>query len=159
MREIKFRAWVPEFENGFMFYTDKQHIDEIWTFEHADGQDNQLKLLLESGNYNQYGNQADANWVSSWSEYGGTVYMQYTGLKDSEGKDIYEGDIITYSQLGSFGESMDKYTGTVLFMDGMFAVNYVFDRKDYNDCLCNCLQYSKVIGNIYENPELMVVKD
>lgn len=80
--------------------------------------------------------------------------LQYTGLKDCNGKEIYEGDIVSYKTLGSFGESMDNMQGIVVFKDAMFAVLYD-KEKGYEDCLCNCMKPVEIIGNIHENPELL----
>lgn len=75
--------------------------------------------------------------------------MQYTGLKDKNGKEIYEGDVVKdyYCEYVD-----DKYT--VGFSDGLFYP-LVQVEQGYN-----CIdKYDKnrfeVIGNIYENPELL----
>ena len=73
------------------------------------------------------------------------VWMQYTGLKD---KNAYEGDVIRDNIGVGVIEYSDKYAG--------FRVNYTNDRckwfYDYLDSEMDCLE---VIGNIYENPELL----
>jgi hypothetical protein len=70
--------------------------------------------------------------------------MQYTGLKDKNGKEIYEGDIVS-----CVGTYYRKFKGTVTFEKGVFGVDWkVLNRFD--------MLYSfKKIGNIYENPELL----
>ena len=72
------------------------------------------------------------------------ILMQYTGLHDKNGKEIYEGDIVKVRSYPS------GYINTeVYFKDGKFAFdgsNYSF--KDLNDKV-------EVIGNIYENKELL----
>lgn len=60
--------------------------------------------------------------------------MQYTGLKDKNGKEIYEGDIIEY-----FDEQIELVE---------------WSKSDFWSGL-GTFRISKVIGNIYENPELL----
>jgi uncharacterized phage protein (TIGR01671 family) len=82
--------------------------------------------------------------AGAWSEP-----QQFTGLKDSNGKEIYEGDILsTYyechkSESEAYGFSVIKWgrTGWV----------YNQDRKPSDYFLGN----SEVIGNIFENPDLL----
>lgn len=82
---------------------------------------------------------------------------QYTGLKDKNGKRIFEGDIVQWED-----ENFNNYTSVVEWCGEKW--NYpAFDlaKHDYE---CNGLQYVhedctiEVIGTIYDNPELLEVK-
>lgn len=81
--------------------------------------------------------------------FDGIVLMQSTGLRDKNGKEIFEGDII---------DSTDGFlTGVIEFRVslGMF----VSDLVEYNNFerLCNVASSRKIIGNIWEHPELAEV--
>ena len=112
MREIKFRVWD---------YDGKKMITSGIEFElvrmNADVVDENDDI-----GFNGYGDRFDV--------------MQYTGLKDKNGKDIYEGDIvkILYNNLGNV---------IVSYKDGRFSLYGYLARK--------CL----IIGNIHESPELL----
>lgn len=81
------------------------------------------------------------------------VYMQYTGLKDKNGKEIYEGDIIS--------TDLDRPFNIVVFRNGAFMFQCHDNGKDYYDYMFSVdeesdrWEYGEVIGNIYENPELL----
>lgn len=86
----------------------------------------------------------------------GYKLMQYTGLKDKNGKKIYEGDIVK-----SFGESFMKLLVVQFEMDVAFGYTIrevdIFNKKGYEKSwwpLHNGWNL-KIIGNIYENPELL----
>lgn len=66
---------------------------------------------------------------------------QYTGLKDKNGKKIFEGDIILY-------DNVQKVV--VFFENGQFVVNHYAINL-----LCERCNKSEVIGNLYDNPELI----
>lgn len=70
--------------------------------------------------------------------------MQYTGLKDKDGKEIYEGDVLIYNQI----KVVCKY------IEASFRIDYV--NVGFNGGLgIGSAQLLEVIGNIYENPELL----
>lgn len=74
--------------------------------------------------------------------------MQYTGLKDKNGKEIYEGDIVI---------TKEGYIGLIEL--GTYDTDIGFNVKWITDYLRRDLGYwlskIEVIGNIYENPELL----
>jgi len=83
------------------------------------------------------------------------VLMQFTGLKDKNGKEIYEGDLV---KCGEFEDDSDAKTYEVIYNeDGTYPA---FDLKGWRGetngiCLFLNDGYLEVIGNIYESPELL----
>lgn len=121
MREIKFRVW----DNGLM----KKFV-RIPFFVSSEGyvyKDNDPHGIEMSGK-------------RSISPMQNVILMQYTGLKDKNGKEIYEGDIIS-------------------FLDEKWSVIYFeqyasFMLQKGND-LSNITSQEEIIGNIHQNPELL----
>lgn len=87
---------------------------------------------------------------------GKVIYMQYTGLKDKNGKEIYEGDILL-AEYGSHNEMLSYFV--VQMIDGCWGAVIYYDFPIENDCFywryANEFNDHEVIGNIYENPELL----
>ena len=126
MREIKFRAWVKE----------KKAIFEVILIDYVT---KKVTYLLERvGHLLNVRN----------DKFNDIELMQYTGLKDKNNKEIYEGDIL----FESFGERYYK----VVFENGSFRAEFKGDFEEYSfDLIDVVAQSCEVVGNIYENSELM----
>ncbi len=79
----------------------------------------------------------------------GVVIMQYTGLLDAKGKEIYEGDIVSWNSWGSGNEGSWK-TAPMTWDEKECGF-----RLNGNSFSPSIYERIEVIGNIYENPELL----
>lgn len=96
--------------------------------------------------------------MGSFGWYGGMVgavgvkIMQYTGLKDKNGKEIYEGDIVNVEPFTKTGRI--EVVGWYAPIMGSITL-HPFQGDAYHWLSQDC----EVIGNIYENPELLKTED
>ena len=72
--------------------------------------------------------------------------MQYTGLKDKNGKEIYEGDIVTLHN-GKYKVIFNTEEARFVLRDDEFEMNIPFTNNNN--------ERMEVLGNVYENPELI----
>lgn len=122
MREIKFRVWDNDSKKIY------NQDDFILTFDNV-GEDIYLK-----GN----------NEIIPFYRY---KLMQYTGLEDKNGQEIYEGDILDYGTYGKF---------EVVWHRGSFKIRKLGFKNGNLHYLGDCyFDELMVTGNIYENPELL----
>ena len=75
--------------------------------------------------------------------------MQYTGLKDKNGVEIYEGDIVKIKS-----NPLDMI-GYIIYDEYDLAFELRDDENESQECLWYQEQELEVIGNIYDNPELL----
>jgi uncharacterized phage protein (TIGR01671 family) len=133
---FKFRAWDKQY--NFMIPSEDIHprvMNELITGEG--------KVLEIDERHSYLGTDISYTDISD-----DRILMQYTGLKDKNGKGIYEGDIIQEKYGNEFG------VGKVVFEDGAFWVH--FSDDEYLLIGCDS-EETEVLGNIYENPELLEV--
>lgn len=93
----------------------------------------------------------DHFWTSADED---VEFMQSTGLKDKNNVEIYEGDVINCRN--SFRNPMTGSGSLSINRDfKIIFENCEFKAEGFDIRLKNILSYSEVIGNIYENPELL----
>ena len=133
-RELKFRVWDGKCYRGNL----KKYFLNL--------HDGEISEVAYSDLYDEY---YDA------SERGSKlIIQQYTGLKDKNGKEICEGDIIHYKFDGASypKEAQDKLL--TCEYDASFG-GYTFDCKGGSYYWAEIQGYVEIVGNIFENSELL----
>jgi uncharacterized phage protein (TIGR01671 family) len=131
MREIKFRVWSNQL-NKMVYPNERGWFDKCFIGKNQFIQSCQLSLAIEKN-----GKELEV--------------MQYTGLKDRNGTEIYEGDLLT-----DYGEAPPVYVeyseehGAYCFVDKFDPSGTV-----YYTPLMISYEQMEVIGNIYANPGLL----
>lgn len=141
MREIKYKVFI-------------KHLQWMLKIESIDFIGKMVEVDLTSG-------EGDTSWYT----FEEVELVQYTGLKDKNGKEIYEGDIVKYSkhiytdcsqtEIESVSEPI---TGVFNFFNGCYPTLKLDDERHHLFMvyhLINCENDFEILGNIYENPELL----
>jgi uncharacterized phage protein (TIGR01671 family) len=156
MREIKFRAWDKVDEVMREVLKIDFDLKVVWLLKYVNGEKRAYEL-----------------------EFDDIELMQFTGLHDKNGKEIYEGDIVKHSYpagfttykvcFGEYDNGMDyedNDSGVGWYLMVVFEHYYVekwkeraYDKYFKNGEVMGILTYIpeqlEVIGNIYENKELL----
>ncbi|TYU13774.1 YopX family protein [Listeria monocytogenes] len=98
-----------------------------------------------------------------WYNFDDVLLMQYTGLKDKNGKKIFEGDIVTaFSNINKYTDSFagdvePTFCFTSIVYDGACFKTTYKGEPSYvlNQNVSSLVKHMEVIGNIHENPELL----
>lgn len=128
MRELKFRVWSNE-QKTYDYKFPYNFVGDFYVSSHG---------VI----YSDFG-----NTIVPEVRQDAFIIEQYTGLKDENGKEIYEGDIVTLNGEWEEIEHTDCYI--VTFKDGCFRIG-----DDYDNEVGSYLSDWRVIGNIHENFEL-----
>ena len=131
MREIKFRAWLKE----------DRKMEDIKTIDFTD---KTIRCLKKNEFINAY--------LLRRVSFDDVELMQYTGVKDKNGKEIYEGDIV----LIKLYETSTWHKTVVGFKKGAFIADLI-DKEDYVYIFHHGFTGDdfEIIGNIYENKNLL----
>lgn len=132
MREIKFRAWVNKEDT----YGKKGGMYTGFSFSDIENGRAESNVFCE-----------DRTWEEpKWDK---AILMQFTGLLDKSGKEIYEGDIVIMSP--GFGCEWEERVGIVKYEYSSFWVS----SKGRSNILDDHDAFFEIIGNKWENPELL----
>ncbi len=145
MREIKLRVW-----DNFR----KKFAKQITTFKFDRCGNINLVVYLDRANKTKEITEQEKIYTNDFK------LMQYTGLKDKNGRDIYEGDIISIKAdyLSEFNSESILPCEIVAFEDGAFGT---YDKKrtlfvSFKEMIdkSDGIEF-EIIGNVFENPELL----
>lgn len=135
MREIKFRAWVVNSCVNEMMYPSDTQINSAIS----------KSLQYQLGYEDAY---PEKNNIEQWQK--DIIFMQFTGLQDRDGNNVYEGDILEtadrilkvvwHNHAGQWDTDFIRYKGELL-SNGLRNLEWKYRAT--------------IIGNIYENPELL----
>lgn len=147
MREIKFRAWFNG--KGKMVYNLGFDDRSFITLDDPTLEEDEMPSVW------------DKDCIVDDSYYEGAFsyeLMQYTGLKDKNGKEIYEGDILRVTDEADEVNALNSDTGigVVEWLDKWGFWNISNIENGLGDILC--YGYVEIIGNIYEDKHLLEVE-
>ena len=139
IREIKFRAWDKKRGKlltvfSMAFDVNTHSVDTVWCAE-----------LMDE--------------VADGFDINDVELMQFTGLTDKQGKEIYEGDILRMTRRKRRGrgcsEEVVTYCCEVKFFAAAFRVESLPPTPKWSMPLSIEFDDPEVIGNIYQNPDLI----
>jgi uncharacterized phage protein (TIGR01671 family) len=124
-REIKFRAWVVNNSIKEMHYADEIQINS------ADAKSFQLRVGFEDAF-------PEKNNIEQWQK--DIAWMQFTGIRDMEGKEVYESDKVVYTL--NHDSSQKEIEAVVEWHNHAWRLNRIW--------LLTLIRNIKVVGNVHE---------
>ncbi|MDU3600306.1 MAG: YopX family protein [Clostridium perfringens] len=135
-REIKFRVW-DKTSDSMLYQDDFERVE-------LDTKNKMVTLIAEE--------ESDkSHYVLDYEDGIEAEILQYTGLKDKNGKEIYEGDILINTNKSKLNLGIENQKYLIVYRALGFDLKPLFKgmalKFNYTDL--------ELIGNIYENPELL----
>lgn len=128
-REVKFRAWHT---------IEKEMLHNFW----LDSKDGAIQAWKDTIGTNGDGEQYSQDYI----------LMQYTGFRDKNGKEIYEGDIVKIKEGAIF--EVKWFAEKV-----MYCLAFIPEGHRAFNLTSTSIRGYEIMGNIYENPELLSNQD
>lgn len=135
MREIKFRAWNKEMK----YMSPVEQLNEMKSV---------LIYIPEQSNED-----GDVEWDVEFIPMEKVELMQFTGLKDKSGKEIYEGDIVKSWNIPKTNYSIREIRWGSPRYAGFYLCSGEHNLEALIDAVCEA--HIEIIGNIYQNPDLL----
>ena len=136
MRDIKFRAWDK---------VDKKILYCDTMSDYLQGKRQINFIALDYGYSGWYGKDF--------------IFMQYIDIKDKNGIEVFEGDIVNIYDWGIANNDLIGVAEIVWDKEELgFRIHPWLEIEDSYDLIQKCLPRCEIIGNIYENPELLEEK-
>lgn len=129
MRDIKFRCWD----------TENKEMLEVQELDYEDSYNGQP--MIRTTMYSDYFDTEDM------------ILMQYVGLKDKNEKEIYEGDIVKF-RFKDDREEFPDLIGYIEYQTTFTAFRIMSNQGSFKIDITE-IKFIEVIGNIYDNPELL----
>ncbi|EJT6150493.1 TPA: hypothetical protein I9081_000777 [Clostridium perfringens] len=135
-RELKFRVW-DKTSDSMLYQDDFERVE-------LDTKNKMVTLIAEE--------ESDkSHYVLDYEDGIEAEILQYTGLKDKNGKEIYEGDILINTNKSKLNLGIENQKYLIVYRALGFGLKPLFKgmalKFNYTDL--------ELIGNIYENPELL----
>ncbi|MFC2345562.1 YopX family protein [Campylobacter sp.] len=139
MRDVKFKAYIYDLtdEDSHPLEIDVR-AGKLWDVVSINFKDRIVEIMDDDGNVWEYELSSDE-----------IALVQYTGLKDQNNAEIYEGDIVK----GNFIKDNSEAVGKIAYFNKDASFICHLQGGDY--ALLISLERLEVVGNIYENPEIL----